>query len=150
MASTQKNDAASLAQEEKRKKKSTKSTLKNFNSNKKSSLFEKDFNSEISTTPRKSNRYRKFSKSSIQMEHNVRVSSNINIHNQKNRKSLIDKLRILRQDAFDQHLFSTAALWGDKIKNLTGYFFLKSIINLDINIMEIYIYIYIFIYNIYY
>jgi anaphase-promoting complex subunit 6 len=119
MASTQKNDAASLAQEEKRKKKSTKSTLKNFNSNKKSSLFEKDFNSEISTTPRKSNRYRKFSKSSIQMEHNVRVSSNINIHNQKNRKSLIDKLRILRQDAFDQHLFSTAALWGDKIKNLT-------------------------------
>ncbi|OUM64943.1 hypothetical protein PIROE2DRAFT_30202, partial [Piromyces sp. E2] len=30
-----------------------------------------------------------------------------------------DKLRILRQDAIEQHLFSTAAFWGDKIKNLT-------------------------------
>jgi anaphase-promoting complex subunit 6 len=114
-------DVASLAQEEKRKRKSSKISLKNMNSNKKSSLIEKEFNSEdniISTIPRKLNRYRSISKS-IQMEHHVRNSSNINIHTQKNRKSLIDKLRILRQDAFEQHLFSTAAMWGDKIKNLT-------------------------------
>ncbi|ORX43419.1 TPR-like protein [Piromyces finnis] len=118
MAATQKNsDASSLSQEDKKKRKSIKSVLKNSNLNKKS--VERD-STEIKTLPtiRKTNKYRTNSKNS-QTDSNVKIHNNINIHTQKNKKSLIDKLRIFRHDAIEQHLFSTAAFWGEKIHSLT-------------------------------
>jgi len=118
MASTKSSDASSLSLEDKKKRKSTKTILKNSN---KKSVVEKDSMDvkSATSTPRKTNRYRTNSRNS-QLENNVKINNGINIHTQKNRKSLIDKLRILRHDAIEQHLFSTAAFWGDKIKNLTG------------------------------
>jgi len=122
MASIQKNvDVTLITQEDKKKRKSTKTIMKNSNLTKKSVMLEKDSTEDKTpiSTSRKTNRYRTNSRN-IQTEQNVKINNNINIHTPKNRKILIDKLRILRQDALEQHLFSTAALWGDKIKNLTG------------------------------
>ena len=121
MASIQKNDATLITQEDKKKRKSTKTIMKNSNLSKKSIPSDKDSTDDKTpvSTPRKTNRYRTSSRN-VQTEQNVKINNNINIHTQKHRKSLIDKLRILRQDALEQHLFSTAALWGDKIINLTG------------------------------
>jgi len=121
MASIQKNvDVTLITQEDKKKRKSAKTIMKNSNLNKKSIMSEKDSTEDKTpiSTPRKTNRYRTNSRN-IQTEQNVKINNNINIHTPKNRKILIDKLRILRQDALEQHMFSTAALWGDKIKNLT-------------------------------